>query len=694
LISQWILDHSVQIILLIAALARCWRLTYHSIWFDEAVSLQWASSNPAWTWQKTFTLLEDKHPPAYYLLLHFWLELLQPLDLRGNDAAVRLVGALLGVLTVWGMIVLVERLSGRPVALLAGLLVALSPVLVWYSQELRMFQPATTGIVWAGAFLICAWGEPGRWRRWAWWLGFLLALEFALYSYLFSAFVLPAIGLTILLLWANGNRATKQAHKTGAQGLPASDPSTRDLRSLISDQPPHFLESLFVLTLATLLFLPLAYNAWVINSSEGSPGQPFAGFWPTLWRQLRIFTLWRSDWPEPLATVTLCFFGALILLGLFLPQNKNPGKSAPSVSSASHPDRPWLWLWLGTPLLVGNLLLATSTTIFAEDRYFLFLAPFALWAIARGSVGLGQIRPWLGWGTGVTAVVLLAAALPHLWTPPLYRENWRAAAHYIADYQQASPGLPGAVVAHVDYTRRPLGRYLRPRLSEAELPIFFPFGGVLAPEQVDTQIAPPLQGIVDQGTATLWLVQSHLEGVDDGRLVEGWLNGHFPLVTEQYPTGIKVSGYALQSQFAALPALLPGAHTPAQELAPGLQLAACELLTPILAAQDEQLHPPSGWVHVRLWWQATGSIREDYLATVQMVGPEGVWGERLYRANEALRRWPTSGWSPAVIVRDEVDVNLNPLTPAGEYPILVGVMDSAGQPLEPKVECGWVRVID
>ena len=63
-------------IVALAAVARFWRLTYHSLWFDEAVSLQWATSNPVWTWQRTFSLAEDKHPPGYYLLLHSWIDLL------------------------------------------------------------------------------------------------------------------------------------------------------------------------------------------------------------------------------------------------------------------------------------------------------------------------------------------------------------------------------------------------------------------------------------------------------------------------------------------------------------------------------------------------------------------------------------------------------------------------------------------
>jgi hypothetical protein len=214
----------------------------------------------------------------------------------------------------------------------------------------------------------------------------------------------------------------------------------------------------------------------------------------------------------------------------------------------------------------------------------------------------------------------------------------------------------------------------------------------LTPEAVDNVVAPPLLGIADAGAATLWLMQSHLDGVDDERLVEGWLNQAYPLVTEQYPTGVKLSGYALQSQFARLPELASDATVLAAELAPGLQLAACEILTPALSATDERMHPPSGWVHVRLWWQATGAIADDYIASVQMVGPEGVWGDRLYRANETLRRWPTSTWTPGVFWRDEVDVNLNPVTPAGAYPIVVRLRDSQDQPLDATVECGRVQI--
>jgi hypothetical protein len=274
----------------------------------------------------------------------------------------------------------------------------------------------------------------------------------------------------------------------------------------------------------------------------------------------------------------------------------------------------------------------------------------------------------------------------------MYREHWRAAATYIADYHTHNPALGDTVVAHVDYTHLPLEWYLRQRFPFAALPLYYPYGGTVTAEQIDTVIAPPLEGIIDTGAATLWLTQSHLETVDDDRLVEGWLQARFPLVTELYPTGIKVSGFALQSQFAELPPLGEDVHLSAAALAPGLELAACEVLTPVVAAQEMIMHPPSGWVHVRLWWRAVGPIADDYIASAEVVGPEGAWGVRLYRDNEALRRWPTSSWQPDVIMREELDINLNPVTPARTYPVRIGLTDSTGQSTGNYAECGTVVV--
>jgi 4-amino-4-deoxy-L-arabinose transferase-like glycosyltransferase len=683
-------------ILVVAAVTRFWRLGYHSFWFDEIVSLIWASAGAAYTWETTFTLVEEKHPPGYYLSLHYWLKLLDLFGLGSSDIALRILGSLLGVLTVMGVLLLATRLSGRRTGLLAGLLVALSPALVWYSQELRMFQPAATAIVWGIYFLVRiatdGGGEGAKRRRGEEARGrgcadaddslrttripllntrytsrfthhvsritfhalFILSLTYALYSYLFAAFALPGIGLSLLVLsWQQGRFRWR-----------------------------IFGEGVLSLGIVTALFLPLARNAWLVNQSESPPGQLFGDFTFHLWRQLRIFTIWRVDWPELLWMGALLLFALLLLAGLLLPGRR----------PSPLPERPLLLLWIALPLLIAGALQAINANVLKEDRYFLFLTPFVLWTIARGAVTLAQRLPALGWGSGLLSVLLLGLALPTLWTPPLYRENWRAAAAYIAEYQEQSSAMPAAAVIHADYLHRALHWYLAPAYPFEELPIYQIFNGAITNGDMET-IIPRLAGIEKSGAETLWLVQSHLDGVDEERLVQGWLSEHYPVITEQFPAGIHMIGYALRTRYEELPALAAQATYPAAELAPGVVLAACEITTAEVSATDEAMHPPNGWVHVRLWWQVTGAVERDYRSMIHILGPEGIWGQSLPRDGSLFDHLPMQRWEAGHFLRDEADVILNPATPGNrQYKVEVTLQDEKGKLLPQSAACGEVRV--
>ncbi len=640
-------------VLVMAALTRFWRLDYHSFWFDEIVSLDWAAYPPSDIWDIGFHLVREKHPPGYYLTLHFWQQLLEIFGLEQNDAALRSLGSLLGVLTVLGVLLLATRLSGRITGLIAALLVALSPALVWYSQEVRMFQPTVTAIVWAVYFLVSATSTPTQQAtqqatqrltyRTLYWIGLIFALVYALYSYLFAAFFLPGLGLSLLVLsW--------KRWRILAEGVAA-------------------------LGITTLLFLPLARNAWLINDTESPRMAAYEGFAANLWRQIEVFTLWKVDWNRWAVTGGVLLFAALALAG-FAWWNGTDRRVAPL-----------LLLWSLPTLLIAGLLQATNANIFKEDRYYLFLAPFVLWAVARAVVALAQRWRWMGWGSGAVTTLLLAAALPGLWTPGMLREDWRAAANYVAEYQSQSPGLSAGGVAHVNYLYPAVKWYLGQRIPPDRLPIFGLFGGPLTPDQMDDVIGPPLHGIETAlGAQTTWLLQSHLAGVDDQGLVQRWLDEHYPLITEQYPTGIKLSGYALHTRYATLPTLAENALLPGAELAPAVELVACEVVTPQVAAQDERMHPPSGWVHIRLWLRATRALAVDHQLAAQVVGGDGVWGELLPHARSALDWFPTSTWTPGELMRVEADINLNPETQPADYKVMVG-LDQQEQHL-----CGAVAV--
>jgi hypothetical protein len=97
----------------------------------------------------------------------------------------------------------------------------------------------------------------------------------------------------------------------------------------------------------------------------------------------------------------------------------------------------------------------------------------------------------------------------------------------------------------------------------------------------------------------------------------------------------------------------------------------------VISAADPLFHPPSGWIHVTLYWTAAAPVMAGATPFVHLLGPEGVWGANLERSNDALKLFPPSQW-PAntedkIIIRHDVDVNLNPATPPGSYQLVIGL---------------------
>lgn len=80
--------------------------------------------------------LPDGFPPLYHILLKGWLAVWQ------TPLAARWLSALLGVVTVYAVYRLALATVGRRAALVASMLVAISPLHVWFAQESRAYALA------------------------------------------------------------------------------------------------------------------------------------------------------------------------------------------------------------------------------------------------------------------------------------------------------------------------------------------------------------------------------------------------------------------------------------------------------------------------------------------------------------------------------------------------------------------------
>ncbi len=123
----------LAIILVLGFLVRVVNLN-QSLWLDEAASLVIAKSN----WQDFINHLRgDFHPPLYYLLLKA-----ETIVFGNNEVLLRLPGVLIGVATIFLTYKFTKQIVGtkhHQTALIAAFFVAINPLHVYYSQELRMY---------------------------------------------------------------------------------------------------------------------------------------------------------------------------------------------------------------------------------------------------------------------------------------------------------------------------------------------------------------------------------------------------------------------------------------------------------------------------------------------------------------------------------------------------------------------------
>lgn len=111
---------------------RLWGLDSESAWIDEAYSIHLSQVSI----QDIFSgCINDQHPPLYYIILKIWL---------GNSIDVfkaRLLSVLIGSINIVQVMFILQgsKIFNMKTTLITGLLVSVSPMHIWYSQEARMY---------------------------------------------------------------------------------------------------------------------------------------------------------------------------------------------------------------------------------------------------------------------------------------------------------------------------------------------------------------------------------------------------------------------------------------------------------------------------------------------------------------------------------------------------------------------------
>jgi len=187
-IARWEF-YSFLAVLVLALGLRAELLGIRPLWFDEAFSLATASRTLPGLWAYLHT--NDTHPIAYYALLHAWIRWF------GTDlTAMRTPSLILGLGAVALTWAVGRRLCSPAIGIVAAGLVALHPLQIFSSNEMRMYPLLTvlslmsTWLVWRAVN-----APDDRWR----WGAYGVGVALLGYTSYYAALLVPAQVLWILM---------------------------------------------------------------------------------------------------------------------------------------------------------------------------------------------------------------------------------------------------------------------------------------------------------------------------------------------------------------------------------------------------------------------------------------------------------------------------------------------------------------
>lgn len=166
-----------------------------AMWFDESYSAYLIRGDFGQIWEMTSV---DVHPPLYYFCLKLW-----SLVFGTSEVALRAMSVTLGALAILLAFWLLKRWFGLRKAGVLTLFLSLSPLLIRYSQEMRMYMLAFLIVVGATLVLDVALKER---RKWVWGL-YALLVALGMWTHYFTALVwLAELGYLIYYMQRHGRQ--------------------------------------------------------------------------------------------------------------------------------------------------------------------------------------------------------------------------------------------------------------------------------------------------------------------------------------------------------------------------------------------------------------------------------------------------------------------------------------------------------
>lgn len=459
---------------------RGFRLGSQSLWIDEVFTL---SSSGVGAPFHPADLLDNIHGPLYSLVLHACSRLL-----GDSEAALRLPSMLFGVAMVPAMAMLAGAWIGARAVKPAAWLTALSPFLVWYSQEARNYMLLMLCVCMSSIALLRLREQPTGARAAVWlgatWAGLLSNFSFALLAPLelgwwMMAKTTPARRLfgaaiaaaTLLVLMSPWVWKAVQVWDFQRLGSGTESGGAAPLRGRTTFHPAAY---------------PFALHAFAVGYTLGPP-----------LRELRVgnpaSTLARHG--VEIAAVALVF-GTLGLAGLAALKRRGRLLEA--------------GLWLIVPALLVSYFAARNFKTF-NPRYLAVCMPAFLLVLAAAFADLR--RRWAIAAALAVALLWGVSLAQHYFVPAYGKEDYRGTAALLR-----ARGHDGERLLALGASE-PVFYYYRGPLAAATVWL----GYASDPVRLESKLAVALAGATGA-----WLVLSRPEELDPEGAFASWMGRRFP----------------------------------------------------------------------------------------------------------------------------------------------------------------------
>lgn len=549
-------------LLVVAALAaafglRVYGLGAQSLWSDEGASAAMTQRAPL---EILAASAGDIHPPLYYLLLRAWAG-----GAGRTEFGLRFFSVLAGVLTVALTARLGGRLFGAPGRIVAALLLGVSPLGLYYSQEARMY--ALLGMFGAlamnGLWDLTAVAPPASRRRAA--AAYVLGMAGTVYTQYFGVLLLGAANL-----WF-GLSLIGRLRKPAVAQLVVCWVGLQCLVGAVA----------------------APWYVWVASQlgrwATGVPSRPLAETVQDLAAQVVAGPAWSALGP-PAGLAAL----AIAVPGLVAFRLNAGAAGFAAVYGAVAVIMPLLDLYRP----------------FYQPKFLLLGLPgLTLWAAAGLAPAFGaglKSRPWVGAG-GIAALggvisLGLAGAGAYLVNPAYWRDDYRGLARVISALGRPADGIildaPGQQEIFGYYYSGPLPVYALPRARPPD------------PEATAREVVD-LLGRHERIWAVFWGDRE----ADPQGIVEGTLNGSAYRAWDRW--------------FGAVRLVLYLSPRPVPDLTQvDVRFGETIRLTGF-AIGDRAEYAPGDVIPVRLRWVADVPVDRPYKVFAHLIDAEEfIWGQR------------------------------------------------------------------